>query len=181
MIERLHTHGGVPAPDDRVTAPTGAPSMRFTGLGLLPGLLPGLLLGLLLAGGLPTAAGADDGVPRTPSPEDAKVYIIEPADGAEVRSPLTVRFGLSGMGVAPAGTQKAGTGHHHLIIDAPVPPAGAPIPADLKHRHFGGGQTEVTLDLSPGRHTLQLVLGDHAHVPHDPPVVSEVVTITVVE
>jgi len=126
-------------------------------------------------------AASEDGVPRTPSKPGAKVYIISPVDGAELRSPVTVRFGLSSMGVAPAGTVKAGTGHHHLIIDAPIPPAGVPIPADEKHRHFGGGQTEVTLELSPGKHTLQLMLGDHSHVPHDPPVVSEVVTITVTE
>lgn len=133
-----------------------------------------------LAAFAPTAS-AEGGIPRTPAPEGAKAYIISPADGAEVSSPVTVRFGLAGMGVAPAGTQKAGTGHHHLIIDAPLPPEGLPIPADENHRHFGGGQTEVTLDLSPGQHTLQLILGDHSHVPHDPPVASEVVTITVVE
>ncbi len=138
---------------------------------------------LLLASSLAFAftALAQEGVPRSPSTPGAEVYIIAPADGAEVRSPVRVQFGLAGMGIAPAGTQKAGTGHHHLIIDAPLPPLGMPIPADLNHRHFGGGQTEVTIELAPGKHTLQLVLGDHAHVPHDPIVASEVVTITVVE
>lgn len=122
-----------------------------------------------------------DGVQRTPAPPDAHAYIIDPADGARVPSPVTVRFGLSGMGVAPAGTVKEATGHHHLIIDAPLPPPDMPIPADANHRHFGAGQTEVTLELPPGTHTLQLLLGDYAHVPHDPPVASKVVTITVVE
>jgi hypothetical protein len=139
-----------------------------------------VLVGLVLAWAAP-AALAQGGVPRSPSTEGARVYVISPTDGAEVKSPVTVRFGLSGMGVAPAGMPKAGTGHHHLIIDAPLPPAGLPVPKDENHRHFGGGQTEVTIDLAPGRHTLQLLLADHAHVPHDPPVVSEVVTITVVE
>jgi len=155
----------------RTRLPVALPAQRATRL----------LLGLLLPCVRVQAGSAQEGVPGTPSSPGAKVYIITPADGAEVRSPVTVRFGLSGMGVAPAGTEKAGTGHHHLIIDAPVPPAGAPIPADEQHRHFGGGQTEVVVELAPGRHTLQLVLADHAHVPHDPPVVSEVVTITVVE
>ncbi|MDE4100262.1 DUF4399 domain-containing protein, partial [Phaeobacter gallaeciensis] len=102
-------------------------------------------------------------------------------------SPFVVTFGLSGMGVAPAGTEKAHTGHHHLLIDRPKlgeGPDGAEelqygLPADDNHVHFGGGQTEMTLDLAPGTHTLQLVLGDLNHVPHDPPVMSEVITITV--
>ena len=118
---------------------------------------------------------------ETPSTPGAKVYFIGLEDGATVTSPVTLRFGLSGMGVAPAGIDKAKTGHHHLIIDAPTPDPSMPIPADDKHRHFGGGQTQVTLELPPGQHTLQLVLGDAAHVPHDPPVVSEVVTITVAD
>ena len=94
-------------------------------------------------------------------------------------NPITVRFGLSGMGVAPAGVPYKGAGHHHLIIDAPLPPVGKPVPSDDRHRHFGKGQTEVTLSLPRGKHTLQLLLGDQNHVPHDPPVKSEVVTITV--
>ncbi len=129
---------------------------------------------LVLAAG----AAAQD-LPREKAPEGARLYIITPADGATVKSPLTVRFGLSGMGVAPAGVEKEGTGHHHLIVDAPLPPANLPVPKDDKHIHFGGGQTETTIELTPGKHTLQLVLGDHNHIPHDPPVVSEVVTITV--
>jgi len=83
------------------------------------------------------------------------------------------------MGVAPAGIDKAGTGHHHLLIDTELPPLGLPIPNDDQHRHFGGGQTETQVELPPGEHTLQLILGDDRHVPHDPPVVSEIITITV--
>lgn len=123
-------------------------------------------------------AGAQE-IPRQPSPEGATVYFVAPVDGEVVSSPFKVQFGLSGMGVAPAGITMEKTGHHHLIIDAPTPDAGLPIPADDNHRHFGGGQTEVTLELAPGEHTLQLVLGDHLHVPHDPPVVSDVIKIRV--
>ena len=112
-------------------------------------------------------------------PADAKAYIVAPTDGATVTSPVTVVFGLSDFGVAPAGTMREGTGHHHLIIDRPLPDLTQPVPADDHHIHFGGGQTEVSVDLAPGRHTLQLLLGDHAHVPHDPPVTSEKITITV--
>jgi hypothetical protein len=130
-----------------------------------------LVLGLLAG----TTAPAE-----TPSSPDTTAYIISPSEGETVSNPVTVRFGMRGMGVAPAGVEHPATGHHHLLIDVDgLPPAGAPIPADEKHRHFGGGQTEVTLDLKPGKHTLQLLLGDARHVPHNPPVVSERITITV--
>jgi hypothetical protein len=122
------------------------------------------------------AAAAGD---RTPSPAGTIVYIVSPADGATVSSPVTVVFGLKGMGVAPAGTEKENTGHHHLIIDAPLPGLDDPIPADDNHKHFGGGQTETTIELPPGEHTLQLLLGDLNHVPHDPPVTGDRITITV--
>lgn len=116
----------------------------------------------------------------TPSPDGAQVYIISPADGAEITSPVVVKFGLKGMGVAPAGIDKSNTGHHHLLIDVAGSPAGdKPLPADANHKHFGGGQTETTIELAPGRHTLQLILGDKAHIPHTPPVMSEKITITV--
>lgn len=116
----------------------------------------------------------------TPAPEGAKAYIISPENGATVSSPVTVVFGLEGMGVAPAGVDKPNTGHHHLLIDVDgLPAADQPIPADDQHKHFGGGQTQVSIELSPGMHTLQLVLGDMGHVPHDPPVASEKVTIEV--
>ncbi|MBJ6372310.1 DUF4399 domain-containing protein [Sedimentitalea arenosa] len=132
--------------------------------------------------GLPAFAGGD-----TPANPDAKVYFVNLEDGATVSSPVTVVFGLSGMGVAPAGTEKDMTGHHHLLINrAPFGEGeeGADelangLPADENHMHFGGGQTEATIELPPGTHTLQLVLGDAAHVPHSTPVVSEVITITV--
>ncbi len=108
------------------------------------------------------------------------VYFLAPLDGAHVQSPFTVRFGLRGMGVAPAGVQAPNTGHHHLLVDVDeLPPDDQPIPNDEHHKHFGGGQTETELTLPPGRHTLQLVLGDASHIPHDPPVRSEKITITV--
>lgn len=117
---------------------------------------------------------------RTPSPNGAELYIISPADGETVRGSVTVRFGLKGMGVAPAGVQMENTGHHHLLIDADLPAdRSAPLPATDKVLHFGKGQTETTLTLPPGQHTLMLVLGDHSHVPHEPPVVSKKITITV--
>lgn len=125
-----------------------------------------------------SVAHADD-TPRTPSPEEAEVYIISPVDGATVTSPVTVRFGLKGMGVAPAGVPMDGTGHHHLLIDVDSIDPTQPIPADERHIHFGKGQTETTLELSPGEHVLQLVLGDHLHRLHQPPVVSPKVRITV--
>nr|WP_249200699.1 DUF4399 domain-containing protein [Thetidibacter halocola] len=123
----------------------------------------------------------------TPAPEGAMAYFIALEDGATVSSPVTIRFGLSGMGVAPAGTEKENTGHHHLLIDrAPwgegesdAEYAANGLPADDNHKHFGGGQTEVTLDLANGTHTLQLLLGDHFHVPHNPVVASPVITVTV--
>ncbi|MCB1836598.1 MAG: DUF4399 domain-containing protein [Alcanivoracaceae bacterium] len=114
------------------------------------------------------------------APEGAAVYFITPQDGATVSGPVTVKFGLKGMGVAPAGIERANTGHHHLLVDVDeLPPAGQPVPADAQHIHFGGGQTETKLELAPGKHTLQLLLGDHLHRPHQPPVLSEKITITV--
>jgi len=119
------------------------------------------------------------GMDYTPSPTGAKVYIISPANGAEVKGPVKVVFGLAVMGVAPAGTQKANTGHHHLLIDNPAIDTNAALPTSEQVQHFGNGQTETTVTLKPGRHTLQLVLGDWKHQPHNPPVMSETVTITV--
>lgn len=110
----------------------------------------------------------------------ASVYFITPQDGAVVAETFTIQFGLRGMGVAPAGTDKADTGHHHLLIDVDtLPPMDAPLPKSDHVRHFGGGQTETTITLPPGKHTLQLVLGNHAHIPHDPPVMSKKISITV--
>lgn len=117
---------------------------------------------------------------RTPATAGAEVYFISPKDGETVGRDVVVRFGLKGMGVAPAGIQVDKTGHHHLLIDAELPADMAvPLANDAQHRHFGGGQTEVALTLEPGTHTLQLVLGDYLHVPFDPPIVSPKITITV--
>ena len=116
---------------------------------------------------------------RTPSPADAELYFISPADGATVSNPVTVRFGLKNMGVAPAGIKYDNSGHHHLLVDTELPALDFPIINDANHLHFGGGQTEATVELSPGEHTLQLLLGDFAHVPHEPAVMSERITITV--
>ena len=115
----------------------------------------------------------------TPSPKGAKVFIISPADGATVSSPVKVQFGIEGMEVAPAGTDKKNSGHHHLLIDTNLPAMNKPIGKDANHMHFGGGQTEAMIDLKPGKHTLQLLLGDMGHVPHNPPVKSKKITITV--
>ena len=118
---------------------------------------------------------------RTPAPAGAEVYIISPKDGAIVHNPVQVQFGLKGMGVAPAGVKFDNTGHHHLLIDTD-PPAelGVPLPATDKIVHFGKGQTETTLTtLSPGKHTLQLLLADYQHIPHSPSLISKKITITV--
>lgn len=119
-------------------------------------------------------------VARTSAPTGAVVYIISPSHGEVVRSPVVVKFGLKGMGVAPAGVDKANTGHHHLLIDvAKTPSLDAPLLSDSHHKHYGGGQTETTILLIPGHHTLQLIMGDKNHIPHDPPIMSEPITITV--
>jgi hypothetical protein len=124
-------------------------------------------------------APSADAIPRTPSPAGAKVWLIEPADGAVVKNPITVKFGTEGMKVVPAGTDEPDSGHHHLIIDAKLDDYDAPIPADDKHKHYGKGQTEATIELPPGKHTLQDVFADKNHIPFEPSVQSDVVTITV--
>lgn len=141
----------------------------------------------ILAGALLAASSAVSVAQETPSPDGALVYIANIEDGATVASPVTIMFGLENMGVAPAGGDFENTGHHHLLINRAPMGQGADgaeeltyaIPADDNHRHFGGGQTQVTLDLPAGSHTLQLVLGDQFHIPHDPPVMSDVITINV--
>ena len=117
---------------------------------------------------------------ETAAPPNASVYIISPKDGDTVSNPFKVQFGLSGMGVAPAGVDKPNTGHHHLLIDVnePLDP-NEPIPQDKVHLQFGAGQTESDIELPPGKHTLQLVLGDWSHIPFNPPIMSAVITITV--
>jgi hypothetical protein len=116
---------------------------------------------------------------RKPSPPDAKVYFVGLANGSYLPAKATIRFGLSNMGVAPAGVDRANTGHHHLLIDTKLPSLDDPIPNDFNHLHFGGGQTEAVVTLTPGRHTLQLLLGDENHVPHNPPVMSQPITVSV--
>ncbi|SMM99158.1 ATPases of the AAA+ class [uncultured Candidatus Thioglobus sp.] len=117
-------------------------------------------------------------LPISTSPEGAKVYIISPANGETVNKIVTVKFGLQGMGISPAGLDKAKTGHHHLIIDGKnIPAAGKVMGSEVMH--FGGGQTEKTIELSSGKHTLQLILGNYLHIPHNPPVMSEKITVFV--
>jgi len=135
-----------------------------------------LALSALLACAASGAALAE----RSASPAGAEVYIVSPKDGAKVTGPVTVVFGLKGMGIAPAGIKFDNTGHHHLLVDADLPAdLSQPLAASEHSVHFGKGQTETTLTLAPGKHTLQLVLGDYLHVPHDPAVVSKKITITV--
>jgi hypothetical protein len=126
-----------------------------------------------------SVAGAQD---RTPSPAGAKVFIVSPKNGAKVTSPVVVKFGIKGMTIAPAGTKLENSGHHHLLIDTDAPAdMSQPLPASDKVVHFGKGQTETTVTLTPGKHTLQLLLGDQNHIPHNPPVISKKITITVTQ
>jgi hypothetical protein len=136
-----------------------------------------LIFALSACGALGAATAAD--LPRSPAPKGVELYFISPQDGETVTSPVTVRFGLRGMGIAPAGLAMENTGHHHLLIDTAPPAFNMPIPADANHLHFGKGQTEAPVTLAPGRHTLQLLLADHLHIPHDPPVMSKLITVIV--
>jgi len=117
----------------------------------------------------------------TPSPAGARVYFIDLKNGETLPSKATIHFGLRGMGVAPAGTDRENSGHHHLLIDSELPPLDQPIPSDFNHLHFGAGQTEAEISLPPGEHTLQLLLGDKSHIPHSPPLMSEPLRVRVVE
>lgn len=129
----------------------------------------------LLAGAAIALNAAEAGTQR---PEDARAYFISPSNGATVPETFVVRFGLEGMGVAPAGCDMPNTGHHHLLIDnKELPPPDQPMGGDIQH--FGNGQTQTTLTLPPGEHTLLLILGDKDHIPHSPPVMSEQITVTV--
>lgn len=128
----------------------------------------------------PVAASTQAGKStRTPAPNDAAVYFIYPRNGERIYASSTIRFGLRNMGVAPAGVVKANTGHHHLLVDVETPALDVAIPSDLNHIHLGGGQTEKRITLKPGEHTLQLILADDQHVPHDPPIMSERIKVTV--
>jgi hypothetical protein len=138
-----------------------------------------ILAALLLAFGIVFAVASAAVAQQTPSTPGAKVFFVNIKDGDSVSNPVTIKFGLTGMTVAKAGTFESGTGHHHLLIDSELADLTSVILADDEHRHFGGGQTEVTLTLPHGKHTLQLILGDGNHIPHNPPVMSEVITVTV--
>ncbi len=127
-----------------------------------------------------TAPAEQPTLPRSPAPDGARVFFITPADGDTVSNPVNIEFGIEGMSVVAAGVNEMHSGHHHLIIDAELPAnPGMPIPADENYVHFGDASTSTEVTLEPGQHTLQLLLGDHLHVPHDPPVASDVITITV--
>jgi Domain of unknown function (DUF4399) len=155
---------------------------RFRKLALSAAATVSLAAGALAqgTGNPPAAALAAPTAQRTPAPRDAYVYIGWPLDGATVNSNhIKVWFGTRNFGVAPAGVSFKNTGHHHLLIDAPVPPLDQPIPNDSHHLHFGLGQTETVIELPPGTHTLQLLMGDADHIPHDPPVMSKRITIHV--
>ncbi|MDD9863534.1 MAG: DUF4399 domain-containing protein [Gammaproteobacteria bacterium] len=155
--------------------------MRHRNAATAPVLAPALALASMLAlapavGWAQTPAPANA---RSLAPENTVLYFITPANGETAASPVAVRFGLRNMGVAPAGVMREGTGHHHLLVNTTPPPLDRPIPNDEHHLHFGKGQTETMLELPPGRHTLQLLLGDHNHVPHIPPLLSKRISITV--
>lgn len=134
---------------------------------------------IALVGLAPAPARAQDKLELTKAPRDAQVYFHNVREGMRIPQRYTVRIGLRNMGVAPAGVDQPETGHHHLLVDVDTLPKGEPIPNDFNHIHLGNGQTEVQLNLTPGKHTLQLLLGDHRHVPHDPPVRSPKITVTV--
>lgn len=125
------------------------------------------------------ATHTEPGLPRTDSVAGASVFFITPTDGATVANPVSIEFGIEGMTVVKAGDDQPASGHHHLLIDTDLPDLLLPIPADAQHIHFGDGSTATEITLEPGEHQLQLLLGDHLHIPHDPPVVSDRITITV--
>ncbi len=135
-----------------------------------------LALAAAAAGIGPAAHGQS---PHSPSPPGARVYFVNLKDGATLPPNATIRFGVEGMRLVPASVDEPNTGHHHLIIDSETTPLDRELPSDRKHLHFGSGQTEAEIELPPGKHTLQLVFGDANHIPHDPPVVSERITVTV--
>jgi hypothetical protein len=136
---------------------------------------------LILAMGIALISATALAQERTPPAANAEVYIIAPRNGATVHGPVTVRFGLKGMGIAPAGVKFDNTGHHHLLVDTGSSELklDAPLPATDKVVHFGKGQTETTLTLPPGKHTLELVLADYLHMSFNPPLQSKKITITV--
>lgn len=127
----------------------------------------------------PEAAAQTAAIPRTASPEGASVFFIIPADGATLSNPVSIEFGIAGMSVIKAGDNQPNSGHHHLLIDTGLPDLGLPVPKDERHIHFGDGSITTEITLEPGQHTLQMLLGDYLHIPHNPPLLSQVLTITV--
>ena len=127
----------------------------------------------------PAANRGSTALPRSPAADGARVFFIQPADGDTVTSPVRIEFGIEAMSLVPAGQAKTHSGHHHLIVNAEFPATDLPIPANEHYIHFGDGSTSTSLELPPGQHRLQLLLGDYLHIPHDPPISSEVITITV--
>src|SRR3954464_15266714 len=156
--------------------------MRFVGMSVrrcvgAAGIVAGMLFGLPLA----VSFAQDRAGGPTPSPAGAAVYFVDLRDGASIPTKSIIHFGLRNMGVAPAGSDRANSGHHHLLIDTPMPPLNEPIPNDFNHLHFGAGQTEAEVTLTPGDHTLQLLLGDKDHVPTSPPLFSDRIHVHVVD
>jgi len=188
-----HLHFGAGQTEAEVTLPEGEHTLQLV-LGdkdHIPNTIPlvseRIKVRVVAAGSVPAASSAP-AAPSTPtasnagrkkSPAGAKVYFVYPTNRGYVTTSPVIRFGLIGMGVAPAGFEKANTGHHHLLVDTDVPKLDQPIPSDFNHLHFGAGQTEAKITLPLGKHTLQLLLADENHVPHDPPVISEQISITV--
>jgi hypothetical protein len=155
--------------------------MRFVGINVrrcvgAGGVLASVLLGLPFGGSL----AQDKAGGPTPSPAGAAVYFVDPREGATIPTKTVIHFGLRNMGIAPAGSDRPNSGHHHLLIDTPMPPLNEPIPNDFNHLHFGAGQTEAEVTLTPGDHTLQLLLGDKDHIPHTAPVMSNPIRVKVV-
>ena len=136
-------------------------------------------IGLLLISFTAVNVHATPDIQSWTTEHGARVFFISPTDGATVSNPVKIVFGIEGMSVAPAGDDTPHSGHHHIIIDAELPDLGLPIPASDNFVHFGDGRTETELNLEPGRHTLQMLLGDHMHIPHDPPLTSGKITILV--
>jgi len=166
-------------PADGCAAPCTGPG---PGMGMGAGMGPGAMSNMPPTPPAQVSASVaqlPSGYQKAAAPAGASVYFVNLRNGMVVNNPVRVVFGLSGMGVAPAGVDKPGTGHHHLLVDVAAWDANAPLPANDQHRHFGMGQTEVTLTLPPGPHTLQLVLGDQNHIAHHPPVMSERITVQV--
>ncbi len=125
------------------------------------------------------ADAGPDPMSRTPSTDGARLFFVSPANGDVVSNPVRLEFGLSGMAVVPAGDNRPNSGHHHLVIDAGLPDFGLPVPADEHHVHFGDGSSQTEFTLPAGQHTLQLLLADYLHIPHNPAVFSEQITIAV--